>query len=78
MGKGPVGDREYAARAKSARLTYLLMLRGSMTVDGAAREMECSRWNVYRVIDCISLAGVPITLDRGVISIQADPADWPY
>lgn len=78
MAKHSVGERELVATSKGARLTYLLMLRGSLSVERAACVLECSVGHVYKIVDKISLAGVPIVLDSGEIRIYAEMADFPY
>ena len=78
MAEHSVGERELVATSKGARLTYLLMLRGSLSVERAACVLECSAGHVYKIVDKISLAGVPIVLDSGEIRIYAEMADFPY
>lgn len=74
----PVGEREYVATGRGARLTYLLVLWGSMTIDKAAELLECSERNVYYIVDSASLAGVPVTIEDRTITLYMDLADRPY
>lgn len=45
--------------------TYLLLARGSMTAGELARHFEVSTRTVYRDIDTLSQAGIPVYTDQG-------------
>jgi predicted DNA-binding transcriptional regulator YafY len=65
-------ERELVATARGGRLVHLLWLRGRISVTDAAQALECTVGNVYKVIDKLSLAGVPLSLECGVIVIYLD------
>ena len=48
-------------------LSILMMLqtRGKLTARVLAREMEVSERTIYRDIDALSVAGVPVYCERG-------------
>jgi predicted DNA-binding transcriptional regulator YafY len=46
-------------------LLILLQLRGRMTADALAREFEVSIRTIYRDIDALSAAGIPVYGDKG-------------
>lgn len=68
-------ERELVATAKGGKLVHLLWLRGRVSVTDAATALECTAGHVYKVIDKLSLAGVPLTLEHGYIVIWLEGGD---
>lgn len=46
------------------RILQLIMGKGRWDADGLAEELECSRRTVYRLLQTLSLAGVPWYFDE--------------
>lgn len=46
-------------------ITYLLIERGRITAEELARHFEVSKRTIYRDIDALSLAGIPVYTEKG-------------
>ncbi len=72
----PVGERELVATAKGFRLAYLLLLRGPMTHEQIAAELEITLRHVYRIIAKCELAGPLAQDENGRVYLMMNAADW--
>jgi predicted DNA-binding transcriptional regulator YafY len=70
--KAPQNERKDADRrvrqcerlARLMQTLHLIMGRGRWDADGLAEELECSRRTVFRLLQTLSLAGVPWYFDE--------------
>jgi predicted DNA-binding transcriptional regulator YafY len=65
---GIVRDRRYVSGVRAARLVQLLLLlqtRGQVSAPELARELEVSVRTVYRDLEALSAAGVPVYSEPG-------------
>ena len=53
-------DEELTPQARSARATYLLIIRPPMTTGELVESLGVDRHAVYKIMDNLSLAGVPV------------------
>ncbi|MBS5725195.1 MAG: HTH domain-containing protein [Clostridiales bacterium] len=47
------------------QIIYILLQKGSVTAGELARHFEVSRRTIYRDIDTLSLAGIPVYTSKG-------------
>lgn len=55
------------------RVLQLIMGKGRWDADGLAQELECSRRTVYRLLQTLSLAGVPWYFDDSCRAYRVRP-----
>lgn len=56
--------RQCERLSRLLRLLHLIMGKGRWDADTLAQEMECSRRTIYRMLQTLSLAGVPWYFDE--------------
>ena len=52
---------------------HLIMGKGRWDADGLAKELECSRRTVYRLLQTLSMAGVPWYFDQSCRAYRVRP-----
>lgn len=55
------------------RTLHLIMGKGRWDADGLAQELECSRRTVYRLLQTLSMAGVPWYFDESCRAYRVRP-----
>lgn len=55
------------------RTLHLIMGKGRWDADGLAEELECSRRTVYRLLQTLSMAGVPWYFDKTCRAYRVRP-----
>lgn len=55
------------------RTLNLIMGKGRWDADGLAEELECSRRTVYRLLQTLSMAGVPWYFDKSSRAYRVSP-----
>jgi predicted ArsR family transcriptional regulator len=55
------------------RILHLIMGRGRWDADALAEELECSRRTVYRLLQTLSMAGVPWYFDEATRAYRVRP-----
>jgi predicted DNA-binding transcriptional regulator YafY len=55
------------------RLLHLIMGKGRWDAGTLAEELECSRRTVYRLLQSLSMAGVPWYFDEGIRAYRVRP-----
>lgn len=55
------------------RTLHLIMGKGRWDADGLAEELECSRRTVYRLLQTLSMAGVPWFFDKTCRAYRVRP-----
>jgi hypothetical protein len=55
------------------RTLHLIMDKGRWDADGLAEELECSRRTVYRLLQTLSMAGVPWYFDKTCRAYRVRP-----
>lgn len=55
------------------RALHLIMGKGRWDADGLAEELECSRRTVYRLLQTLSMAGVPWFFDKSCRAYRVRP-----
>lgn len=55
------------------RTLHLIMGKGRWDADGLAEELECSRRTVYRLLQTLSMAGVPWFFDKSCRAYRVRP-----
>ncbi|MBX9628709.1 MAG: HTH domain-containing protein [Gemmataceae bacterium] len=58
-------SRQCARFARLIRIARLVTGNGRWGPDDLAREIDCSTRTVYRDVEILSAAGIPITFDKG-------------
>ena len=65
--------RQSERLAKLLRLLHLIMGKGKWDADGLAQELECSRRTIFRMLQTLSMAGVPWYLDADIKAYRVRP-----
>lgn len=55
------------------RTLHLIMGKGRWDADGLAEELECSRRTIYRLLQTLSMAGVPWYFDKSCRAYRVRP-----
>ena len=55
------------------RTLHLIMGKGRWDADGLAEELECSRRTVYRLLQTLSMAGIPWFFDKSCRAYRVRP-----
>lgn len=76
--KQPRTDAERRVRqcerlGRLLRTLHLIMGKGRWDADGLAEELECSRRTVYRLLQTLSMAGVPWYFDESIRAYRVRP-----
>lgn len=78
MAKNQRSDAERRLRqcerlSRLLRTLHLIMGKGRWDADGLAEELECSRRTVYRILQTLSMAGVPWYFDEAIRAYRVRP-----
>ncbi len=68
-----VGSAKCERLGRLLRLLHLIMGNGRWDAGTLAEELECSRRTVYRLLQTLSLAGVPWYFDESVRAYRVRP-----
>lgn len=59
-------SRQCAKFARLIKITRLVMGNGRWGTEDLAREIECSQRTIFRDIEVLSAAGIPVVYDKGI------------
>ncbi len=66
-------NRQCARFARLIRITRLVLGNGRWGPDDLAEEVECSTRTIYRDVEILSAAGIPITFDKAKQAYSVQP-----